>query len=246
MKDGKTLRGRLLDKDINRPQNYFDIAICANCHSVKAMQSSIGAVVYHCSEANRRGARHMFCDKGETTWCKYQKPKLEGTAFVDKPDIPIVKRDLILPVFTDLSKPDLLKKCLHGKTQNNNECLNGVVWKRIPKYIFVGRKVLEIGICSAIINFNDGATGFCKCYEKTMFDSTHIYCYKTDGNRIKSVIGNHQLSPRTVENDHVRYEKVSVMKMLRKKAMFTYLVVFNLHNKVTRQYLGGIYLVLTQ
>ena len=98
------------------------------------------------------GMQDMFCDKGETTWCKYQKAKLEGTAFVDKPGIPIVVRDLILPVFTDLSKPDLLKKCLHGKTQNNNECLHGVVWKRIPKDIFVGRKVLEIGICSAIIN----------------------------------------------------------------------------------------------
>ena len=61
----------------------------------------------------------------------------------------------------DLSKPDLLKKCLHGKTHNNNECLNGVVLEFSSKDIFVGRKVLEICICSAIINFNGGATGFC-------------------------------------------------------------------------------------
>ena len=93
---------------------------------------------------------------------------MEGAVFVDKPGIPIVVRDLILPVFTDLSKPDLLKKCLHGKTQNNNECLNGVVVrKRIPKD-FVGRKVLEIGICSAMIHFNAGATGFCNSVMKKL------------------------------------------------------------------------------
>ena len=85
------------------------------------MQNSVCAVVYHCSEANDRDARDMLCDKGETTWCKYQRAKLEGTVFVDKPGIPIVVRDLTLSVFMDLSKPDLLKKCLHGKTPNNNE-----------------------------------------------------------------------------------------------------------------------------
>ena len=60
LKDDKTLCGRLLDKDINRLQNYFGIAIRANCHSVQAMQSSIGAAVYHCSEANDRDARHVL------------------------------------------------------------------------------------------------------------------------------------------------------------------------------------------
>ena len=77
LKDGKTLCGRLADKDINRLQNYFGIAIRTNCHSVVAMQKSVGAVLYHCSEANDPDARHMFCDKGEETWCKYQKAKLD-------------------------------------------------------------------------------------------------------------------------------------------------------------------------
>ena len=38
-----------------------------------------------------------------------KKAKLDGKDFVDKPGIAIVVRDLILPVFTDLSKPELLK-----------------------------------------------------------------------------------------------------------------------------------------
>ena len=65
-----------------------------------------------------------------------------------------------MPIFKDLSKPELLKKCPRGKTQNNNECLNGVVWKRLPKDVFIGGKTLELGISSAVINFNYGATGF--------------------------------------------------------------------------------------
>ena len=48
----------------------------------------------------------------------------------------------------ELSVNALLEKCLHGKTQNNNDSLNGV---------YVGRTTLEMGIDSAVINFNDGA-----------------------------------------------------------------------------------------
>ena len=62
MSDGKTLRGRLGDKEINKLQNYFGIAIRANCHSLIAMHKAIGAVVYHCSEANDPDTRHMFCE----------------------------------------------------------------------------------------------------------------------------------------------------------------------------------------
>ena len=42
------------------------------------------------------------------------------------------------------------------KTQNNNESISQVIWKRCPKDIFVGRKVLQMGVASAVISFNDG------------------------------------------------------------------------------------------
>ena len=59
-------------------------------------------------------------------------------------------------MFLELSDENLLSKCLHGKTQNSNESINGVIWKRCPKDVFVGRKVLEMGVASAVISFNDG------------------------------------------------------------------------------------------
>ena len=80
-----------------------------------------------------------------------------GEIYVEKPGLPASVPDKIMPIFRDLSKSELLEKCLHGKTQNNNEGLNAFFWKRIPKDIYVGAYALEMGVCSAIMNFNSGA-----------------------------------------------------------------------------------------
>ena len=62
----------------------------------------------------------------------------------------------IKPIFKDLSKQELLKKCLHGNTQNPNESFNHCIWERIPKTIFVGLNTLKLGVLDAVICFNDG------------------------------------------------------------------------------------------
>ena len=125
----------------------------------------------------------MFFDKTENTWCKYQKANINGVKYVDKPGIHIAVKNKIFPVFRDLSKPELLVKCLHEKIQNNSECLNGVIWKRLPKDVFVARKTLEIGICSAVIHFNDGAVGFTKLMKALCLSDGYLtdeYCLRTD------------------------------------------------------------------
>ena len=35
--------------------------------------------------------------------------------------------------------------------------INAVIWKKCPKDIYTSRKILEIGVNSAVISFNDGA-----------------------------------------------------------------------------------------
>ena len=64
-----------------------------------------------------------------------------------------------MPIFRDLPNETLLKKCLHGYTQNNKEAINSVIWKKCPKDVFVFKKVLEIAVASATIKFNDGSNG---------------------------------------------------------------------------------------
>ena len=65
--------------------------------------------------------------------------------------MPTYLRDKLLPIFRG--------PCTHGTTQNNNEALNGFVWTKCPKEIFVERYVLEVGVCSAVLNFNSGSAG---------------------------------------------------------------------------------------
>ncbi|GFX39993.1 uncharacterized protein TNCV_2647561 [Trichonephila clavipes] len=56
----------------------------------------------------------------------------------------------------DLANPELLKKCLHGGTQNPNESVNNVIWSRVPKKTFVQQEVLSLGTYDAVSSFNMG------------------------------------------------------------------------------------------
>lgn len=46
---------------------------------------------------------------------------------------------------------------MHGKTQNPNESLNQIIWKRLPKTEFVGLTTLKLGVTDAVTCFNDGS-----------------------------------------------------------------------------------------
>ena len=157
LSDGKKLGGvaRLTEKWINKLQNYYGLVIRQNTDNLLNMRKAVVAVLYHSSEASTTEARHQFCDKN-SDWCKMRMAEKSGEIYVEKPGLPAAVRDKIMPIFRDLSKSELLEKCLHGKTQNN-EGLNAFIWKRIPKYIYVGAYALEMGVCSAIMNFNSGA-----------------------------------------------------------------------------------------
>ena len=63
--------GRLNEKVINKPQNYYELAIRQNTDSLPKMRKAVGAVLYHCSEASSAETRHMFCDV-DSQWCKFR------------------------------------------------------------------------------------------------------------------------------------------------------------------------------
>ena len=103
-----------------------------------------------------------MCPSIKDSWCKYQADKLNGTnTYKEKPGLPSVIRDTIRPVFVSLSDDNLLQICLHGKTQNKNESLNGLIWKRCPKDVVVGRVTLELSVA-----FNDGLSGIIELFNK--------------------------------------------------------------------------------
>ena len=114
--------------------------------------------------------------------------KIKWYQHADKPGLPIIIRNKMLPTFMELWDETLLEKCLHGSTQNNNERINGVIWKRTPTDILVGRIVLEIGVCSAVLSFNVGAIRLSKIFEKlSMVAGSFIeeFCASRDEYRIQ-------------------------------------------------------------
>lgn len=169
LSDGKKIsgRGRLTDKAINTLQNHYGMAIRQNIGNLYAMKKSIIAILHHSSAIEDEDERHKYCPKTNTSWCKWWLDKMNRTdTYKKNSNLPLAIKEKLTPIFQDLSSDDLLKKCLHGQTQNENECLNSVIWKKCPKDVFVGRNVLELGVSSAVIEFNGGSCGIIDVYQK--------------------------------------------------------------------------------
>ena len=182
--DGKTLRGRgiLTDKTIDKLKNYYGLALQQGTgKTVYQLKKAVGAVLFHCSETSDLDTQHQMCPSTKDGWCKYQTDKLNGAnTYKEKLGLPSVISDTIRPVFVSLNDDNILQKCSHGKPQNNNESLNGLVWKRCPKDNFLGRVTLELCVASAIIAFNGGLSGIIEVFKKLIYNQ---------GQFVKSIVG---------------------------------------------------------
>jgi hypothetical protein len=150
-------KGRLTDTAIEKIQICYGLAVRRNLSSVAAMKEAILAVFLHVSSSNK-DCKHIFCPKTSVTWCKYHKAHLEGKTYNhnDHFHLPSTVMAVVKPIFKDLCDPELLKKCLKGKTQNPNESFNNVIWSHIPKRMFVGIRTLDFSVYEAVLEFNNG------------------------------------------------------------------------------------------
>lgn len=132
---------------------------------------------------------HHLCPKGENSWCRYQVAvsKKETKGFKHTSSLPTAVMDAIKPVFEALTDEELLQRCVGGFTQNPNESFNAVVWKNVPKTIFCGKKVLEIGVHLAVLVFNDGQKSHLQVMKTLGIvpgKSCVSYCNNTDNIRV--------------------------------------------------------------
>ena len=90
---------RLTDKNINKLQNYYGIAICSSTgDTIWGLKKGIAAAFCHCC-ATSPGTRHQFCPKSDTSWCKHQLDSINRTnIYTHKPSIYIKLRELLKPV----------------------------------------------------------------------------------------------------------------------------------------------------
>ena len=112
---------------IDKLQNYYGIAIRSNIGDLSGMKKAVHATTVRLDTQS---------------WCGFQQDR---NTFKHGPGLP--------DAAIRLSEDTLLNKCLHGKTQNQNEAVNGMVWEQIPKGVFVGTDLLEFGLFDAINHF---------------------------------------------------------------------------------------------
>ena len=140
---------------IDRLQNYYGIAIRSNKNNLKGMQSTTKAVLFHVASNKDHNLHCPYCPLGPDSWCKYNQNRANGNNnYKPGPGLSISIVLKLRPIFEELSNEDLLKKCLHGMTQNQNESFNAMIWSRIPKSTYVSFSQLQLGVYDAVANFN--------------------------------------------------------------------------------------------
>ena len=80
-----------------------------------------------------------------------------------------------------MSSDELLKSCLKGITQNQNEALNSILWKECPKSFFCVKQKLTACAAQSVIQWNQGVAGsatvLCACgVSKYGINALHGIC----------------------------------------------------------------------
>ncbi|XP_032679521.1 uncharacterized protein LOC116847973 [Odontomachus brunneus] len=98
----------------------------------------------------------MYCSAGEES-CAWRRAEAAETVknFTHDPPLTETIQKMIKKIYEDLSKNDLLERCLDGNTQNNNESYNGL-WHFAPKHLHCGLETIEIANYLAVSIFNEG------------------------------------------------------------------------------------------
>ena len=185
-KKNKGLGGRdkLTGTMIDKLTVYYGLAIRRNCHSVEKMTNAIWATYLHYSYD------HSKCPIGVESWCSWQcaaaKDELEEFRY-DYKALPQEVLHAIKPIYTDLTKQELLERCVGGFNQNNNESFNQLIWKISPKIIPGGLVTVELAANISACMFNEGFGSLLQLYEAMGIHcgpNIHLYAVTEDTTRI--------------------------------------------------------------
>ncbi|GFU56082.1 uncharacterized protein TNCV_3405441 [Trichonephila clavipes] len=159
-------KGKLTDSFIDRLQNYYGIAVRSNVETYPVFSKMLLQLCFIAHQVSRNRCMGSVPSEKDS-WCYYQRALSCGKKPNEKyKGLSNEVLNTIKPTYLELCIKELLTKCLHGKTQNSNECLNGVIWQRVPKEVFVCLKILKSGALDAVIQFNDGYKGCVEIFKK--------------------------------------------------------------------------------
>ena len=139
LEDGQMIggRGRLTDQMIDSLQIYYGMAIRSHQNDLQGMAKAIWASLMHRVSTDAK-PQHQFCPTGADSWCTcgWQRMQATGAEYQHHDVIPQAIFKCIKPIYISLSAKALLSWYVRGATQNQNECLNGMIWAYAPKQGF--------------------------------------------------------------------------------------------------------------
>ena len=104
---------------------------------------------------------HDRCPARVSSWCFYRRAVAKGERPGPHKDNigTALSREVsrfVKPVYVRLGDENLLRRCLWVKTQNPNESLHSVVWRKCLKTDFLGKLRVGAGAAIAVSEFNQG------------------------------------------------------------------------------------------
>ena len=128
---------------------------------IKMSKSAPDTSLFHVASSHKNNY-HTHCPTGKNSWCKFNKDEACHTnSYKAGAGLPLEVIAKLKPIYKDLSSTDLLAKCLHGKTKNQNESFNAMIWERLPKTKYVSNTQLQLGVYAVLANFNIGREAQC-------------------------------------------------------------------------------------
>ncbi|KAK3915045.1 THO complex subunit 5-like protein A [Frankliniella fusca] len=151
--------GQLTENAIQKLASYYRKALESDRENEANMKKNVMATIYHCSSTDKK-PNHSFCPKGSDSWCFYNKAHALKVKPKPHKEMSLIINDTvfkaILPVYERLTDDELLKRCRSGRTQNVNESIHSVLWRKCPKEVFVSKRRLDVAMLYAAAHFNMG------------------------------------------------------------------------------------------
>ena len=163
-KRGVTLGGRGFGKltatTMVKLTGYYGKAIWSHAHNLQGMSDAVFATFDHAVSTDEK-PQHTLCPQGADSWCFHQRALALGeTPGTHRADVGIpLSAEVgaeVHEVYERLGHRDLLRRCLHGATQNANECLHSKVRAKCPKTSFVGYQRAVIATSAVVAELNGG------------------------------------------------------------------------------------------
>ncbi|GFV41276.1 uncharacterized protein TNCV_382901 [Trichonephila clavipes] len=156
--------------------------------SIDDKRKSIWAIYFHYRSTDEE-PMHYFCPVVASSWGSYQRAKSpENISYKHNSIVPTSVMDAVKPIFTELSSPKLLKKCLGVKTQNSNESFNSMVWKFYPQTLGSSKRIVDVAAKEAVVMYNAGMACRLDIMKNLGCKLGHFsftYAFQSDNYRIK-------------------------------------------------------------